>query len=186
MNKKQSFIKQLGVIVGLFTLIFPAISGATVYNTGGLDESGPVKTSGVITSSTYVSNSNTKEYDPFGNVFNFHLKTQAEKDAEKKAKDDAAAKAADDARVAKNADGSFSYGYIGGVSSDVAYKDARSNRNSLLGSAGSAGSKGFLPTTFWGWALTILLSTFVVILIMSLMEKLGKQKNTNSHLASAH
>lgn len=115
-------------------------------------------------------------------TFGIHIKTKAERDAENAAKEAELARQAELNRVAKNPDGSFAYGYTNGSGAQYAnntqYVDAR---NGTLGrnNVASVGifSGGFLPTTFWGWVLLILLLAIFIAIVRAFIDKTNSDQN---------
>jgi len=177
--------KGLTTFFALILLVLPGISladGTYYYGPGGLNEAPPVKTTG-----TYIDPSITRTYtadnsvsspvanNNDGNILGFHIKTRAEKDKEKASQAEADARVAEQARVAHNDDGTFAYGYTNGSGaqyvSGARYVDARNGNSVLTASAGSAVVAGFIPTTFGGWILLILLIAVFVVIIKAFMEK---------------
>lgn len=179
-------------------LAIPGISLANgqFYPQGGLVEAAPVATVGTpidLNGSRTVNNggqvSNPADALP-NNILGIHIKTKAERDAEKRAKEAEDAKIAEEARVARNNDGTFAYGYTNGTgaqyTSGAQYSDARytnnTRGNSLTASAGSVSLGGFLPTTFWGWVFAILLIGILFAIIRALIDKMNVRK-PHAHLA---
>jgi len=125
------------------------------------------------------------------NILGIHIKTKAERDADKAVKDAEDSRIAEEASVARNPDGSFAYGYTNGTGaqyiSGAQYTDARyvtnTRGNNLTASAGSILLGGFLPTTFWGWVLVILLIGILFAVIRALIDKMNVRK---PHVHPAH
>jgi hypothetical protein len=176
-------------------LAIPGISMANgqFYPQGGLVEAAPVATVGTpidLNGSRTVNNggqnsnvSNPADSLP-NNILGIHIKTKAERDADKAVKDAEEARLAEEARVARNNDGTFAYGYTNGTgaqyTSGAQYSDARyttnTRGNNLTASAGSISLGGFLPTTFWGWVFAILLIGILVAVIRALIDKMNVRK----------
>jgi hypothetical protein len=195
-------MKNIKGLTTFFALIFVAMpvitfaDGTFYYGTGGFNEAAPVKTTGtvinqnpaVIYDTNPIANlgtNNTNTNNNSNNILGIKIKSQAERDAEKAAKDAADARAAEDARVAKNNDGTFAYGYTNGqgaqYTTGARYVDARSVSNSrYTASAGSSIGNGFLPATFGGWMLLIILTIILIFIIRAFNQKFN-QRNTRNH-----
>lgn len=175
----------------LFILVIPGLSladGTYRYGNTEIYEAAPVKTQGTITQSTpstvyTVENPATivSSWAP-----NLNIKSKAERDAERAAADAEMARKAEADRVAYNNNGSFAYGYTNGsgaqYTSTAKYVDARDVRNGNVAAAGTAFSRNFLPTTFWGWVLAILLIGILFAIVKAFADK---NSRTASH-AHAH
>ncbi|MDQ5930175.1 MAG: hypothetical protein QG594_1962 [Bacteroidota bacterium] len=119
------------------------------------------------------------------NILGIHIKTKAERDAERATKEADLARQAELARVARNPDGTFAYGYTNGTGAQYAnntqYTDARNGTNKSIGSRNVASvgifSGGFLPTTFWGWVLLILLIAIFVAIVRAFIDKTNSNQN---------
>ncbi len=193
MNKYKGFTTFLALIL----VALPAISfadGTYYYGNQGVNiiEAVPVKTVGT----TIIPTNNTNTYtvgvtEPAKiitteNILGINIKSKAERDAEKAAQVEADRKAADAASVARNNDGTFAYGYTNGngaqYTSGAKYLDARGNTNArYTASAGSAGN-GFLPTTFGGWILAILLMSILVAIVRAFRSKFfAKKAHVQAH-----
>ncbi len=206
--------KGFTTFLALIITVLPVISFADgTYYYGGqgtyIEEAAPVRTTGVIIpqkNSSYVvtesapvynngttvsttNNTNTTN-NTAEDIFGIHIKTKAEKDAEKAAQAEADRKAADAASVARNNDGSFAYGYTNGngaqYTSGAKYLDARGNTNvRYTAAAGNAGS-GFLPTTFGGWVIAILLMSVLVAIVRAFRAKFAAKPHVISHAHGNH
>lgn len=193
-------MKQYKTVISYFVLailILPGISLASsrVYSEGGFYEAAPVKTEGQVTTTT--SGSSMTVINPAdalpNNILGIHIKTKAERDAERAAEEAALARKAEEQRVARNADGTFAYGYTNGSGAQYAsgaqYVDARTTRlattrtNSLnVAAAGTTTLAGFFPTTFWGWVLALILLAVFFAILRALIDKM----NTRRPHAVAH
>jgi hypothetical protein len=198
-------MKNIKSLTTFFALIFIAMpvmafaDGKFYYGTGGFYESDPVKNTGTVINSNpaviYDTNpianlgTNTDNTNnTINNILGIKIKSQAERDAEKAAKNAEEAILAEEARVAKNNDGTFAYGYTNGqgaqYTNGARYVDARSVNNSrYTASAGSSMGDGFLPTTFGGWILLILLIMVLVFIIKALNQKFNQRPVRNHSLA---
>jgi hypothetical protein len=194
-------IKGFTTFFALILVAMPAISfadGTFYYGTGGINEAAPVKTVGTVINQNPVAIYDTNPIATIGtnsgnstgnNILGIKIKSQAERDAEKAAQAAEDAKAAELARVAKNNDGTFAYGYTNAqgaqYTSGARYVDARSTNNSrYTAAAGSSIGTGFLPSTFGGWLLAIILILVLVSIIRAFNQKFNA-KPAHSH-AHAH
>ncbi len=193
MNKYKVF----GSVFALLAILMPAVSFADgVYYSGNvyLNEAAPVRTTGYYlnqNSSTVnsgqtgtVVNSGAQSVETYNtsstsvsDIFGIHIKSKAERDAEKAAAAKAAAEADANARVARNNDGTFAYGYTDTTGaqyfSGARYVDARNTGNRVYSTA----SSGFLPNSTIGWIFAIALIGILVYFVRKLKEIEEAKKN---------
>lgn len=173
----EQFIESIAVP----TVGVPVQNGQSTVNTSG-------NTSPTEAMATYVGAGNNNSNSSGTNILGFHIKSKAERDAEKAAELAQAERNAEAARVARNNDGTFAYGYTNAngaqYASGAQYVDARTTNGKYTASArnaygnsrntasvGSVLSNGFLPTTFGGWVLLLLLIGILVAIIRAFKEK---------------
>jgi len=166
----EQFIESIAVP----TVGVPTTNGQSTVNTSG-------NTSPTEAMATYVGAGNNNSNSTGTNILGFHIKSKAERDAEKAVALAEAERDAEAARVARNNDGTFAYGYTNTngaqYASGAQYTDARltngkytaNSRNTA--SAGSALSNGFLPKTVGGWILLVLLIGILVAIVRAFKEK---------------
>lgn len=194
--------KILGTFIAFAMVVLPAVSfadGTYHYGNEAFIESIAVPTVGTPVQNaqnTVATSGNTNPAEAMAtysgnntgsgtNILGFHIKSKAERDAEKAVALAEAERNAEAARVARNSNGTFAYGYTNANGSQYAsgaqYVDARNtngkytasarNVSRNTASAGSALSNGFLPTTFWGWVLVIVLLGILVAIVRAFKEK---------------
>lgn len=188
--------KKIFNFVAIFGLILPFLAFAqnapitSVYYTAGDAQTMPANNDYYNNINNNQNNGNAVQIitpgQALSDIFGVNIKSKEQRDAEKaaqKQKEDLAlAQDAENARLARNNDGTFAYGYTNAsgsqYSNGASYVDARSTniKNRNTASAGSALSKGFLPTTFLGWVLAILLLSILVAVMRALIDKSNNKK----------
>lgn len=185
MKNYKSYITFLALTI----VILPTVSFADgIYYSGShsLIEAAPVRTVGTTVTQNSGTTLNVVEpltINTSGNILGINIKSKAERDAEKAQKDAQLAREAEEARIAKNNDGTFAYGYTNGsgaqYTSGARYVDARETNLSsrYTASAGSANNGNFLPSSFGGWILTIILLTILVAIFRAFRNKFGNKSD---------
>lgn len=184
MNKYKVFSS----VFALLAILMPAVSfadGKFYYGNVYLNEAPPTLSTGyyldqnsngsVVNSGTTVNTgSNDVNVSSGSNgitdIFGINIKSKAERDAEKLAKEKAEAEAAENARVARNNDGTFAYGYTNGDGAQyltgAKYVDARNSGNRAYSTA----SAGFLPNTILGWFAAIVLISVLIYFVRKIKQ----------------
>jgi len=196
-------MKNIKGLTTFFALIFVAMpvmafaDGTFYYGTGGFYEAPPVQTTGTVINQNPTAIYDTNPIANFGtnntnntgnNILGIKIKSQAERDADKAAKEAAEVRAVEEARVARNNDGTFAYGYTNSQGAQYAtgarYVDARNVNNSrYTASVGSSIGNGFLPTTFGGWVLLIILTIILIFIIRAFNQKFNQRHIRHNVLA---
>lgn len=177
------------ITLALILCAIPGLSFAdgTYYygNQGYVNDAPPVRTQGVpiqnAPSTVYTIENPATIVSAWAP--NIRIKSKAERDADRAALEADMARRAEESRVALNPDGAFAYGYTNGqgaqYQTDAKYVDARNVRGSSVAAAGFAAGS-FLPTTFWGWVLVILLAAVLVAIARAYQRKFYS-KRTHAH-----